>query len=64
MVQEIEHVSAGSIKLIGPVAKLSATPAEIRTAPPPLGYDTEEVLVRYLDISPDDIDQLKEQGVI
>ena len=63
MVQEIEHVSVGSIKLIGPVAKLSTTPAEIRIVPPPLGCDTEEVLVGYLNISPDDIDQLKNKGL-
>ncbi len=44
MVQEVEHPTAGSIKLLGPVAKLSGTPAQIRWAPPVLGADTEEIL--------------------
>jgi formyl-CoA transferase len=64
MVQKVEHLSAGTIKLIGPVAKLSATPAIILTAPPPLGSDTEEILDRYLDISPDDVEKLRETGVV
>ena len=64
MVQEVEHLSAGTIKLVGPVVKLSATPAEILTAPPPLGSDTEEILNRYLNISSDGVKQLRETGVI
>ena len=64
MVQEVEHLSAGTIRLVGPVAKLSATPAEILTAPPPLGSDTEEILNRCLDISPYDVEKLREAGVI
>jgi formyl-CoA transferase len=63
MVQEVEHLSAGTIKLVSPVAKLSATPAEILTAPPPLGSDTEEILNRCLDISPCDVEKLREAGV-
>lgn len=39
-------------------------PAEILTAPPPLGSDTEEILNRCLDISPYDVEKLREAGVI
>ncbi len=44
MVQHIDHATEGAIKVLGPVAKLSRTPATVRSAPPPLGYHTDEVL--------------------
>jgi formyl-CoA transferase len=64
MVQEVEHPTVGKLKLIGPVAKLSETPAEIRTAPPPLGFDTDEVLRQYLDLDPEQIARLRREGII
>ncbi|MEZ4510358.1 MAG: CaiB/BaiF CoA-transferase family protein [Chloroflexota bacterium] len=63
MVQEVEHPTAGPIKLLGPVAKLSETPATIRTAPPVLGADTDEVLAR-LGYDVDAIAQLRANGVV
>jgi crotonobetainyl-CoA:carnitine CoA-transferase CaiB-like acyl-CoA transferase len=44
MIQSAEHATLGPIDLLGPVAKLSATPANIRSAPPLLGADTDAVL--------------------
>ena len=44
MVQAVEHPTAGRIDLLGPVAKFSRTPATVRLAPPPLGYDTAAIL--------------------
>ena len=38
MVQSIEHPVTGKIPQLGPVPKLSRTPAQIRSAPPLLGY--------------------------
>lgn len=64
MVEEIELESGETIKLIGPVAKLSGTPAQIRTAPPALGCDTEQVLGHLLDFSPDAVKGLREKGII
>ncbi|MCA9997680.1 MAG: CoA transferase [Anaerolineales bacterium] len=63
MVQEVEHPTAGPIKLLGPVAKLSETPATIRTAPPVLGADTDEILAR-LGYDVDAIAQLRANGVV
>lgn len=45
MVQEVDHPTAGQIKLLGPVAKLSHTPTQIHSAPPTLGQHTDEVLI-------------------
>ena len=44
MVQEVTHPTAGPLSLIGPVPKLSRTPAAIQRPPPLLGEHTEEIL--------------------
>ncbi len=43
-IAEIDHPIAGTIKMVRPVARLSATPNAIRLPPPILGQHTEEVL--------------------
>ena len=63
MVQEIDHPTAGTIKQLGPVAKLSQTPAAIRSAPPLLGADTDDVL-RSLGYTGKEIEQLAADGVV
>ena len=64
MVQEVEHETAGTIQLLGPVAKLSKTPAKIESAPPTLGHHTEEVLANILGYSSEQIDSLRAKKVI
>ena len=64
MVQEIDHPTAGHVKVLGPVAKLSRTPATVRRAPPPLGWDTDEVLHELLGYSHEDIAALRAAGAI
>ncbi|MCO5183184.1 MAG: CoA transferase [Anaerolineae bacterium] len=63
MVQKAQHPTLGSIDLLGPVAKLSRTPAAIRSAPPLLGQHTAEVLGE-LGYSAETIAAWREQGVI
>lgn len=63
MVQQIDHPTAGPIDLLGPVAKLSATPADIRSAPPLLGADTAAILTG-LGYDQDAIDALRSEGAI
>lgn len=63
MVQEVMHPALGPIKLLGPVAKLSETPAEIRLAPPLLGADTDAVLAE-LGYAPEDIAELRRAGAV
>jgi crotonobetainyl-CoA:carnitine CoA-transferase CaiB-like acyl-CoA transferase len=43
-IAEIDHASAGRIKMVRPVARFSETPDTIRLAPPMLGEHTDEVL--------------------
>jgi crotonobetainyl-CoA:carnitine CoA-transferase CaiB-like acyl-CoA transferase len=64
MVQEVDHPRAGSVKLLGPVAKLSRTPARIYRAPPALGADTERILQEQLGYDRDKIQALSRRGVI
>ena len=44
MIETIEHVSAGTIRLLGVPIKLSDTPGSVRLPPPALGQHTERIL--------------------
>ena len=61
---EIDHPKVGKTKIVGPVAKLSETPASIRSMSPSLGEHTEEVLRDFLGLQPDAITELRSAGVI
>lgn len=63
MAQEVEHPTAGSIQLLGPVAKLSGTPAQIRRAPPVLGADTAEIL-GGMGYTPEEIAAYRAAGIV
>lgn len=63
MLQEVPHPTIGMLPLVGPVAKLSQTPASIRDAPPLLGQHNESIL-SSLGFDEDAIDALKREGVI
>lgn len=64
MVQEIEHPILGTIQQLGPVAKFSKTPAELRSAPPILGEHTESILRDVIGYRDSNIAQLRADGVI
>jgi len=63
MVREVDHPTAGRIKLLGPVAKFSRSELAV-TAPPPLGRDTDAVLRDRLGFSDGEIADLRRQGVV
>lgn len=64
MVQTVTHPVTGAIPLIGPALKLSATPAQIRSAPPLLGEHTEQVLMLNLGYTKEEIKTLRTKGVL
>ncbi len=64
MVQTVRHPTAGELKLVGPVPKLSATPAVIRRPPPLLGEHTVEVLTELLGYDEETVSRLREEGVV
>jgi len=64
MAQEIEHPTAGRVKLVGIPVKFTATPGEIRLPPPLLGQHTEEVLTGLLGLTAQEIAALRTEGVI
>ena len=64
IVQEIQHPTAGSLKLVGSPMHLSATPTRIRQAPPLLGQHTTELLQEILGYSAGEVEKLREQGVV
>jgi crotonobetainyl-CoA:carnitine CoA-transferase CaiB-like acyl-CoA transferase len=63
MVEEIEHPTAGLIRLLGLPVKLSATPGDVRLAPPVHGQHTADVL-RDAGYSDAEIEGLKARGVV
>ena len=64
MVQTVTHPVTGAIPLIGPALKLSATPAQIRSAPPLLGEHTVSVLTTLLGYTNEEISAYQAKGVI
>jgi crotonobetainyl-CoA:carnitine CoA-transferase CaiB-like acyl-CoA transferase len=63
MVQSVEHATAGLLKVVGVPIKLSETPGSVRTAPPTLGQHTGAIL-RELQITDEEIERLRDDGVI
>lgn len=62
-VHELEHPTAGTIKVVGPPYRMSASPASVRTPPPLLGEHTDAVL-HELGYSADEIRALHADGVV
>jgi crotonobetainyl-CoA:carnitine CoA-transferase CaiB-like acyl-CoA transferase len=64
MTAELEHATAGMLKLVGTPLKLSDTPGEIRTPPPVLAEHTESVLTSDLGLTREQVAELRDKGVI
>lgn len=64
MLVEVEHPTAGMLKLAGIPYALSETPADVRLAPPLLGQHTDEILTERLGKTAEQIAKLREDGVI
>jgi succinate---hydroxymethylglutarate CoA-transferase len=64
MVTEVEHPTAGKVKMLGIPFRFSDTPASIRRAPPLLGQHTEAVLREELGFSDARIAELRKEKVV
>lgn len=64
MVQEVQREGGQPVRLVGPVAKLSRTPARISTPPPRLGEHSREILSSELGLSSQEIELLLQEKVI
>ncbi len=61
---EMTHSSGAPMKLIANPVRLSEAPPTYRLPPPTLGLHTEEVLQRWLGLSAEELQKLREKGVI
>jgi formyl-CoA transferase len=64
MLMEVEHPTAGKVRMAGIPVKFSVTPGSVRIPPPLLGEHNVDVLKSWLGMSADAIDELKREKVI
>jgi crotonobetainyl-CoA:carnitine CoA-transferase CaiB-like acyl-CoA transferase len=64
MVVEVDHPTAGRIRLPGIPVKFGGTPARVQGPPPNLGQHTEEILRDILQLSPSAIQELRASGAL
>ncbi len=64
MIPEIPHPRLGKVKVINTPVKLSRTPGGIKGSSPDLGQDTPNILAEILGMSENEIESLREAGVI
>ncbi|SPN96869.1 related to alpha-methylacyl-coa racemase [Cephalotrichum gorgonifer] len=64
MVIEMEHPACGTIKMVNTPMKFTNSKADARTPPPLLGQHTDEVLREELGMTAEEIQALREKGVI
>lgn len=63
MVSELVHPTAGPMKVVGCPVRLTRTPPSVRTAPPLLGQETDDILGE-LGLSADRIRSLRTSGAV
>ncbi|MDE2913499.1 MAG: CoA transferase [Paracoccaceae bacterium] len=64
MIAELEHPTAGAIRMLGIPYSFSDTPASVELPPPRLGSDTEAILSEALHLDPETIAKYRRDGVI
>jgi formyl-CoA transferase/CoA:oxalate CoA-transferase len=64
MIEEVDHVTAGLIKILGVPIKLSDTPGTVRQPPPTLGQHTESILQGDLGMTTAEIAELRARSVV
>ena len=64
MLREIDHPTAGKVRMAGLPVKFSRTPASIRLAPPLLGEHNDLVLKDWLELNDKAIAELRSNGTL
>jgi len=64
MFVEMDHPTAGKLRVTGSHIKLSGTPSGVRTPSPTLGQHNGEVLGELLGLTGEDLKALREEGAI
>jgi crotonobetainyl-CoA:carnitine CoA-transferase CaiB-like acyl-CoA transferase len=64
MLLEVEHPTAGKVRMAGMPVKFSATPPSLRFPPPLLGQHSEEVLQSWLAMPEEKVQELKRKKII
>lgn len=64
MVVDVEHPTLGKFPIYGVGPKFSLTPGKVRMAAPLLGQHNEDVYMNLLDMTQQEIEGLKERGII
>jgi len=64
MIETVNHMTAGAVRVLGVPIKLSDTPGAVRSAPPVLGQHTDAILKGDLGMTSADIAALRASGVI
>ena len=62
LVVELEHALAGSLRMVGPILRMTETPLHAKSASPALGQHTDEIFLE-LGYAPDEIERLRNLGV-
>jgi benzylsuccinate CoA-transferase BbsF subunit len=60
----LEHPELGTVGYNGPAYRFSATPSELTSAAPCLGADTDQVLRELLGYSENEVDGMRELGIL
>ncbi len=64
MIAEVKHPTAGKFRVVNTPVRLSRTPCHVERACPDLGEHTDEVLREQLAMTGQEVDRLRESGVI
>jgi CoA:oxalate CoA-transferase len=64
MLVDVHHSIAGMHQIVGPPVKFSKTPGRVTKSAPLLGEHTEEILRDLIGYNTEDIEHLKDEGVI
>jgi crotonobetainyl-CoA:carnitine CoA-transferase CaiB-like acyl-CoA transferase len=64
MLVEVEHPTAGKVRMAGMPVKFSLTPASVRMPPPLLGEHNSEILKNWLGMNAEAIEKLKREKII